>query len=244
MILNKQEILDRIRGPAPMIDQMIDEKLQLQPAGLDLTIKAIYIPITAGTLDFNNKNRELPDRHKVPLTGKFYYLKPGMYNIELNEIFNIPKNIIGKVSPRSSAMRCGASIDAGIWDPGYTGGGEILLIVHNPHGVHLYPNTKICQITFETCNETESYNGTYKKEICGEFIDTTKKPGLNDYLNVEITTDAKVNQDELDAQKQPPVEIKTSQPPEVQESWEFEQKLEETKNEVKPRRKSWEKRTR
>lgn len=76
-------------------------------------------------------------------------------------MFNMPLDIVGLTISRSSIQRCGCSIEQGFFDPGYIGGGLILLNVFND-GLYLKQDARICQMAFHLINPTESYNGAYQ----------------------------------------------------------------------------------
>lgn len=167
MMLNKSEILTRIATNPPMVTDLIDLNTQIQPAGLDLTIKNIFSWKSSGTLDFDNSQRILSEKHPIPpvrtKVAKVYYLPKGSYQIEHNEQFNIPTDVVAFTISRSSLQRCGCAVLQGCYDPGYSGPGFTLLEVNNPHGLYLYNNARICQMNFYTTKHTEAYNGIYQK---------------------------------------------------------------------------------
>ena len=67
--------------------------------------------------------------------------------------------------PRSSLLRCGVTINMAVWDAGYSGRGQALLTVFNPHGFKLQKNARVAQLVFfQLAAETEGYNGTYQGE--------------------------------------------------------------------------------
>lgn len=164
MILNKKEIKELIMGNPPLIENFIDLETQLQPAGIDLTVNKIeYFNIenecdNNGVIDFDNTLRKIPRLEKV-LT---YNLKIGTYKLTFNEKVNIPKNIVGLGRPRSTLFRCGCTISSGIWDSGYSGTGQALLIVNYP--ISVLENARIFQLQFVMCNDTEIYNGIYQNK--------------------------------------------------------------------------------
>lgn len=169
MILNKSQIIDRLNNKPPMVSNIKDIVLQLQPTGLDLTVKSIYKWKSAGTLDFDNSNRKLSEKHKVSCDYNFvknrYYLTQGSYQVELNELFNIPLDVVGFTISRSSLQRCGAAILTGFFDAGFVGKGVSLLEVYNPHGLYIYKDARICQMAFHLTEKTEGYIGVYTEVL-------------------------------------------------------------------------------
>lgn len=164
MILNKAQILSRIKESS-MIKNIIDINSQLQPVGVDLTVSKIYRYNSIGTIDFDNSKRILSEKYEMPYDeNNRYYLKQGCYQVELNETLNIPLDIVAKTTSRSSLQRCGATIDEGFFDPGFCGSGFSILNVYNPHGLYLYKNAKVCQMSFHTTELTEPYRGIYQEK--------------------------------------------------------------------------------
>lgn len=165
MILNKKQIEERLSHNPPMVSNLMDKTVQLQTTGLDLTVKTISKWESAGHLDFDNSKRKLSAKHTLtPREGGDYYLVPGSYQIEVNELFNMPLDIVGKTVSRSSLQRCGCAIWEGYFDPGFVGNGVILLAVANRNGLFMSQNARICQMIFYLTEKTESYNGVYKNK--------------------------------------------------------------------------------
>lgn len=142
---------------------------QFQPCGIDITLKEAYRFKSAGTIDFDNKERKISDVEPIPFdssTGDRVTLAPGAYKVIFNEYVKIPKDAAGFCYPRSSLLRCGVSLECAVWDPGYEGRSEALLVVRNEHGVTLKKNAKIGQMVFIRLSESASslYEGKYKGE--------------------------------------------------------------------------------
>ena len=66
----------------------------------------------------------------------------------------------------TSILRCGADLNCALWDPGYEGRSEALLVVYNEHGITLKRNAKIGQLVFIRLSEEAKslYEGQYKGE--------------------------------------------------------------------------------
>jgi dUTP pyrophosphatase len=95
----------------------------------------------------------------------FIDLIPGAYIITVNEIVHLPKNIMALARPRSSLLRCGVTIDTAVWDAGYSGRSQSLMVVYNPQGFRLQRNARIMQIIFlQLTDATEGYDGAYQGE--------------------------------------------------------------------------------
>ena len=150
--------------------KFIDEQHQLQPAGVDITLKEVYAFKNAGKIDFDNKERKISDVEPIQYNNEWVYLKPGCYKVIFNEYVRIPSTVVGLCLPRSSLLRNGVTLETAVWDPGYEGRSEALLVVFNPHGCYLKRNAKIGQMIFIKLNkEAEKlYEGIYKGENADE----------------------------------------------------------------------------
>jgi dUTP pyrophosphatase len=67
--------------------------------------------------------------------------------------------------PRSSLLRCGVTIGTAVWDAGYSGRSQSLLVVHHPKGFTIQKDARLTQLVFLTLsNDTEGYHGAYQRE--------------------------------------------------------------------------------
>lgn len=145
------------------LEGLIDEEIQGQPAGTDLTVGEVERFTGAGRIDFDNTSREIAPGEDV--NGE--KLEGGeAYRVTYNEKISVPKNAIGLVFPRSTLMRNGCHLVTAVWDPGYEGRGQGLLQVMNPAGIVLEENARIAQMVFFRLDEEarEGYSGTYQGE--------------------------------------------------------------------------------
>lgn len=158
-------------------------ELQLQQAGFDLTVARIetfrgHLPVIQNNmseLDLDNSSRRLPDLDELPW-GKDGSLElhlnaygtPVAYLLTYNETISVPADCAGIVLPRSSLMRCGAVLHSALWDPGYTGKGQGLLVVY--HNLRLHRNARIAQFVLWRMEQPAAklYEGQYQGEGLGE----------------------------------------------------------------------------
>jgi dUTP pyrophosphatase len=148
-----------------LMNEMIGDS-QYQPAGIDITLKEIYSFKDTGIIDFDNSERKISSVEPIKFENDQVKLKTGAYKVIFNEYVKIPNHLVGFCFPRSSLLRCGAALECAVWDPGYEGRSEALLIIHNPHGIILKKNAKIGQMVFSHLVEEtiEEYSGRYKWE--------------------------------------------------------------------------------
>jgi len=166
-MLNKQEIKKLVEDKK-LIENYIELETQLTPNGFDLTAGKIYEFNAPGAIDFSNKERVVPEgRELIPEkkseTDKFgwWILKPGTYKIRTNETVNLPNELVAQAFTRTTLLRIGAFTQHGVWDAGFHGRGEFVLIVGNPQGVKIKQNARIAQLVFLPTQETEGYKGIY-----------------------------------------------------------------------------------
>jgi dUTP pyrophosphatase len=150
-----------------LVESMIDPKVQTQMCGIELTLKRVERFLSRGTLAYDNKDRELPETEEIGFDQSgFVELDSGAYLVTFNEIVNIPKNVTALARSRSSLLRSGATLETALWDPGYRGRSQSLLVVHNQSGIKLKKNARLLQLVFmELCHDSEKiYSGAYQGE--------------------------------------------------------------------------------
>ena len=76
---------------------------------------------------------------------------------------NIPANLIAVAAPRSSLLRCGAFTQTAVWDAGFKGRSEFILVVENRLGLRLKQNARVVQLLFLRMNGTaKTYRGIFQ----------------------------------------------------------------------------------
>ncbi|MBI4285617.1 MAG: deoxyuridine 5'-triphosphate nucleotidohydrolase [Chloroflexi bacterium] len=169
-VLAKQDIEQLIKGQPPLVECYVNFAEQLQPNGFDLTLRAIAVPQTPGLIAVQNSQRRVSDLSPLVFDGLGAIdLIPGAYIITFNEVVHLPKDIMALGRPRSSLLRCGVTIGTAVWDAGYSGRSQALLVVHNPRGFRVENNARLLQLIFlQLSRETEGYQGVYQGENTGE----------------------------------------------------------------------------
>ncbi|MFH1612645.1 MAG: deoxyuridine 5'-triphosphate nucleotidohydrolase [bacterium] len=166
-ILSSQDFSKYLQTEFPLVTEAIFLDEQIQPNGIELTLKQVMSFETAGFLEFSSKERVLSETKKLEFDqNDWLYLKKGCYKIIFNEILNIPNNLFALARPRSSLLRMGVSIETALWDSGYSGRSESLLIVHNFCGLNLKKNARLIQLVFFQLENAvkKCYKGIYKNE--------------------------------------------------------------------------------
>jgi len=165
-ILSKADIHRLLKQEPPLIEGWIDLEQQVQPNGVDLTLREVALPQSQGKIAVADSQRLVSDLAPLVFDGMgFIDLMPGAYIITYNEIVHLPRNIMALATPRSSLLRCGVTINTAVWDAGYSGRSQSLMVVYNPQGFRLQKNARIVQLVFfQLTEETEGYQGTYQGE--------------------------------------------------------------------------------
>ncbi len=165
-ILSKQDIQRLLQQEPPLIEDYINLEEQVQPNGIDLTLREIAMLQSSGKIAVEDKQRLVSDTTPLVFDGlNFIDLMPGAYIITYNEIVHLPKNVMALATPRSSLLRCGVTINTAVWDAGYSGRSQSLMVVYNAQGFRLQRNARIVQLVFlQLTQETEGYQGAYQGE--------------------------------------------------------------------------------
>jgi dUTP pyrophosphatase len=168
-MLNKEQIRALIKEQK-LVEGYIDAEIQLTPNGFDLTAGGIFEFDSSGALDFSNTQRRLPAGSALAVRKDapdeafgWWHLKKGGYKVVTNEVVNLPCDLIGIAFPRSSLLRMGAFVHNGVWDAGFKGRSEFILVVENPYGIKVKQNARLVQLVFLPIGRVkEGYQGIYQ----------------------------------------------------------------------------------
>ena len=166
-VLTREDILELLKLRPPLIASAVNLEEQLQPNGIDLTVREISSFSSRGNLTETNEGRELSRTSAVVFDASGGTdLMPGAYLITFNEVVSLPANIMALGRPRSSLNRCGVSMHSAVWDAGYSGRSQSMLVVYNIHGFRLHRNARVMQLVFfHTARAVDKgYNGKYQNE--------------------------------------------------------------------------------
>ena len=165
-VLPRREIARLISEQQPLIESYVNLEEQLQPNGFDLTLRDIAMFQNWGQMGADNAERRLPDLSPLVFgQDGFIDLIPRSYLITYNEIVHLPNTVMALGRPRSSILRCGVNIGTAVWDAGYNGRSQSLMVVYNTQGFRVQKNARMMQLVFfRLSSETEGYSGTYQGE--------------------------------------------------------------------------------
>ena len=150
-----------------LVESMIDTKMQTQMCGIELTLNRVERFTSAGAVAFDNSERKLPQTEPIDFDPSGWIdLTAGSYLVTFNEIVSIPKDVAALARARSTLQRCGASLETALWDPGYRGRSQSLLVVYNPQGLRLKKNARLMQLVFMRLEKEaeKTYSGKYQGE--------------------------------------------------------------------------------
>lgn len=137
----------------------------LDCSGIKLHLDKIYGFVEQGGVYSSSKR--FPKTFEIqPNEYGVYLLKPGGYKIRYKEVVKIPENTIALAIPRSTLLRIGATIYTAVWDPGYEGRGEGLMVVFNHQGIEIEHGIQVAQLVFISLDRVTKYvyRGSYFRE--------------------------------------------------------------------------------
>ena len=161
-ILTGSEIKNRL-GKDIIIEPFNED--QLNPNSYNLKLDNVLYVYKDKTIDAKKQNKY--EKIIIPESG--FTLRPGTVYLGKTVEYTETHNLVPLLDGRSSTGRLGltASVDAGFGDIGFKGNWTLELSVVQP--LVIYPNMKICQISYNTITgDTDIvYNGKYQnsKEI-------------------------------------------------------------------------------
>ena len=163
--LGAETIRRLVRADPPLVDGLADPEAQIQPNGVDLRLDGVWALDGPGRIGETNDDRLIPERREVRPVDGWYTLGPGPYVIRLAETVTLPRDLMAFGRPRSSLGRCGVAIHTAVWDAGYSGRSEALLVVYNPAGFRVRRGARVLQLVFVGLDApTHPYAGRYQGE--------------------------------------------------------------------------------
>jgi dUTP pyrophosphatase len=166
-VLGRDSIAQLLQGTPPLIAGFLSLEDQLQPNGFDLTLREISELITPGSMGEGPGQREVSDTSRLEYhPDGWLQLTPGSYLITLNEVVALPLDLMALGRPRSSLLRSGVSIHTAVWDAGYQGRSQALLVVPHPGGYRVQQDARLLQLVFWRMAKPvdRGYQGKYQRE--------------------------------------------------------------------------------
>ena len=165
--LDKSSIAHMLEANPPLIEGYPDLTAQLQPNGFDLTLAEIAAFGEPGMLGETNAQRFLAEATPLSFASNgTIRLDPGAYRVTFNETVNLPLDIMTLCQSRSSLLRSGVAIHAGVGDAGYRGHYQALMVVYHQGGFTVARNARVLQLVFFRLEQaaTEGYQGRFLEE--------------------------------------------------------------------------------
>ena len=165
--LSEQTLRALLSADPPLMEGMADLATQLQPQGIDVRLGAVARYEGDGRIGLTNQERRLPETQPLTPDAEGYFDLPlGPYLVTFAEIVNLPKGLMALARPRSSLLRCGVALHNAVWDAGYSGRSQALLVVYNTHGFRVALGARIAQMVFFTLDRSaeRGYQGRYQRE--------------------------------------------------------------------------------
>lgn len=163
--LGQAEIRKLLAASPPLVEGVGEE--QLQPQGVDLTLREVALLSTQGQIGDSNAERRLSLPSPLLFDGLGWMELPcGPYLITFNEAVHLPRDIMALGLPRSSLLRCGVTIQTAVWDAGYSGRSQALMVVFNPQGFRVRRGARVLQMVFLRLSGEvgQGYQGIFQGE--------------------------------------------------------------------------------
>ena len=165
--LNRDSIEHMIEGSPPLLEDFLSLEVQLQPNGFDMTVRDISRLTNSGAVGVEESSRVLSETEVMEF-GPDGWLKldPGPHLVTFNEVVNLPLGVMALGRPRSTLLRSGVSVHTAVWDAGYHGRSQALLVVYHPDGYHLQRDARLMQLVFFQLETAASrgYQGRFQSE--------------------------------------------------------------------------------
>jgi len=165
-ILDHDALLALCTATPPLVEPF--DPAMLQPNGLELSLESVWRMARYGSLPAPDAGeRTFPDYYAIkPDREGWWHLEKGCYKIIYIEYVRIPADLCAMARPRSTLGRMGAWIATALWDSGYEGRSESLLVVENPAGIRIQRGARLIQLVFFTLGKDAGrlYDGRYQGE--------------------------------------------------------------------------------
>ncbi len=165
--LDRNSIGHLIEGAPPLLEHFLSLEAQLQPNGFDMTVRDVARLATPGAISVEDSSRVLSETEPMGFgPDGWLQLEPGPFLVTFNEVVNLPLNIMALGRPRSSLLRSGVSIHTAVWDAGYSGRSQALLVVYHPDGYRVQRDARLMQLVFLQMETAASrgYQGRFQSE--------------------------------------------------------------------------------
>jgi len=165
--LSREELRRLIAATPALVEDVAEPDRQIQPNGIDVRIDRVFKLTSPALLGATDALREPAAREEVqPDRDGWWDLHQGSYVIVVKEKVNLPIDVMALGRPRSTLLRSGVAIHTAVWDAGYNGRSEALLVVLNGRGFRVQRGARVLQLVFIRLEQParEGYRGKYQGE--------------------------------------------------------------------------------
>ena len=166
-VLGRESIAELLRRTPPLIGDFFSLDDQLQTNGFDLTLKEVSDLATPGSMGQGAECREVSESRPLIFDQSgWLQLSAGSYLITFNEVVALPLDLMALGRPRSSLLRSAVSIHTAVWDAGYQGRSQALMVVHHSQGYRVQRGARLMQLVFFRVGTgvSQGYQGKYMGE--------------------------------------------------------------------------------
>ncbi len=165
--LNRDSIGHMIESSPPLLEDFLSLEAQLQPNGFDMTVREVSRLTNPGAVGSDDTDRVLSETKTLDFDQDgWVQLEPGPYLIVFNEVVNLPLDVMALGRPRSSLLRSGVGVHTAVWDAGYHGRSQALLVVYHRDGYRVQRDARLMQLVFFQMESAASrgYHGRFQSE--------------------------------------------------------------------------------
>ena len=108
-VLGREDLLQLLAEDAPLVEHMVDAAAQVQPNGIELTLRSVGRLTEAGAVGVLDHERQVAAAASLEFDAQgWLHLEPGCYRIVYNEVIHMPADMVALARPRSLArpQRC------------------------------------------------------------------------------------------------------------------------------------------
>lgn len=146
----------------------VDEDM-IQMHALDIRVDKIYrisssflVPAEGKTLPSDKREVELFTEPNVQGDRDWFFLTPGVYSFDAFQSVEMAEGEAGWLVPRSSLTRNGVDVRSALYDAGYKGGVNGIIVVHNQSGCQIEKGARIAQFVIVKAETAKLYDGQYQ----------------------------------------------------------------------------------
>lgn len=166
-LLDRASLLILLEAQPPLVEGLYSREEQVQPNGIDLSLREVLSFGGVGGVGVASEERSLALLEPIPFDEQGWLtLSPGPYTVIFNEVVHLPLDIVALGRPRTSLLRNGVAIHTGVWDAGYSGRSQSLMVVYNGRGFRLKRQARILQLIFLRLQRPvgQGYEGRFQGE--------------------------------------------------------------------------------